>query len=171
MAKAIARHKPDTINDAAIVMHKTVAKMAHKAVKANKADFEDVYQYGMMGVTRAYYDYDTDNPKAAFSTVAYKYAFQHIMDMYMRKQYDYVNNRDFKSAEDHLEKTTVENNTEDKIYFEQVLSNLDTTDRIIMVARSQGYTYQECADMLNKCGNEYTLHQVRNREKRVLATL
>ena len=171
MAKAIARQRPATIDLAAEVMHKTVCKIANKAVKRNRQDFADVYQIGMIGLTRAYYDYETDNPRAAFSTVAYKYINQHITDFYQRKAYDYYNTRDFKTATEHLEKETYFDNPLDAIEYEQKLKSLDTVDQIITVARGQGYTFQEIADMLNRNPkHNFTLHQCHNRFKKAIAT-
>lgn len=167
-----ARTKPATGNDAIRLMHKTICKLAHKAVKNNRQDFDDCYQYGAMGVARAYNDYNEENAKAAFTTLAYKYAYQHIMDHYQRKQYDYLNSRDFKSAEDHMSHMTVYDDTEDRLEFEQLLSQMDTTDKIIVLMRNQGYTFQEIADALNKVpGNNYTLHQVRNRQQKVFEAM
>ena len=171
MGKAICRTKPATIDEALAKMDRVMWKLTHKAIKANKQDAQDVYQIAAIGLTRAYYDYDTDNPKAAFSTVAYKYITSHIMDFYKRKQYDYYNNKSFKTAEEHLETVTVDGNAENTIEFEQVLDTMTTTDKIITLMRTQGYTFAEIADALNKCGNNYTLHQVHNRHKKVLAAL
>jgi len=171
MAKAIAKEKPTTIDLAADAMHKTVCKLANKAVKNNRQDFSDVYQIGMIGLTRAYYDYDTQMNRAAFSTFAYKYIQSHIMDHYKRKAYDYYNTRDFKTAEEHLEKETYFNNPLDAIEYEQKLQSLDTVDQIITVARGQGYTFQEIADMLNRNPkHNFTLHQCHNRFKKAIAT-
>lgn len=169
---SIQRNKPANATAAVKIMHKSVCKIAHKAVKANKADFDDVYQYGMMGVVRAYNDFDEDNPTAAFSTLAYKYAYQHIMDHYMRKAYDYNNNKSFKSAEEHLEKSTYTAPVEDKIEMDQILAKLPTVDQIIILMRGQGWTYQEIAEKLNTVpSNEYTLHQIHTRHKKCLENI
>jgi len=165
---AILNHKPNDPNAAARAMHKVCTKLAHKAVKSNKQDFDDVYQWAQVGVARAYNDYSPARG-VAFSTFAYKYAYSHVMDHYMRKAYDYNNNRSFKSAEEHLENTVTYNDVEERLEFRQILGKMDTHDQIITLMRQQGYTYQECADALNKCGNSYTLHQVRNRHNAALA--
>lgn len=167
---AILQYKPNDPNTAARKMHNICLKIAHDAVKSNKQDFDDAYQWAQVGVARAYNDYNP-NTKAAFSTLAYKYAMQHVMDNYKRKYYDYYNNRSFKSAQDVLEDRNISDDTEATIEFNQILATMDTTDKIITLMRQQGYTYQECADALNKCGNNYTLHQVRNRHNKALIAL
>ena len=166
----IQREKPNNPNDAARKMHKICCKIANNAIKSKRQDFDDAYQWAQMGVARAYNDYDPNN-RAAFSTLAYKYAYQHVMDFYMRKVYDYNNAQSFKSVEDHLEKSSFYDDTESKIEFNQILNSMDTHDKIITLMRSQGYTYKEVADALNKCGHDYTLHQVRNRHNKALATV
>jgi RNA polymerase sigma factor (sigma-70 family) len=165
---AIMQNKPNDPNEAARAMHKVCTKLAHKAVKSNQQDFDDVYQYAQMGVARAYKDYSPDRG-CAFSSLAYRYAATYVMDNYMRKAYDYNNNRSYKTAEEVLENTVTYNGAEERLEFQQILGKMNTTDQIITLMRQQGYTYQECADALNKCGNSYTLHQVRNRHNAALA--
>ena len=167
---AILQYKPNDPNEAARKMHKSCLKIANNAVKSNKQDLDDAYQWAQVGVARAYNDYDP-NSKASFSTFAYKCATQHVMDYYKRKYYDYYNSRSFKSAEDVLEYRAVLDDTESKMEFNQILSTMDTHDQIITLMRQQGYTYQEVADALNKCGNNYSLHQVRNRHNKALSAV
>ena len=167
---AILQHKPNDPNEAARKMHKSCLKIANNAVKTNKQDLDDAYQWAQVGVARAYNDWTPDK-NCAFSSLAYRYAATYVMDNYKRKYYDYYNSRSFKSAEDVLEHRTVLDDTESKMEFNQLLSTMDTTDQIITLMRQQGYTYQEVADALNKCGNNYSLHQVRNRHNRALSAV
>ena len=143
--------------------YKLMAKLVHKAIKNNKQDFDDAMQIAGIGFTRACQDWDP-NGKAKLSTLIYKYVFQHLMDMYQRKQYDYYNNRSFQTATDILEKEVVSNDIEARIDAQRLRDHLSTTDKIISIMREQGYTFDEIATALNKVpGNNYSLHQVRNK--------
>lgn len=167
---AIIDSKPNNPNDAAHKMHNICMKLAHKAVKSNRQDLDDAYQWAQMGVARAYNDWTPDRG-CAFSSLAYRYATTYVMDNYKRKAYDYYNNRSFKSAETHLETRTVTDNTEANLEFKQILNKMSTTDQIITLMRHQGYTWSEISEALNKCGNNYTLHQVRTRHLKTMAAV
>ena len=160
---------PKTVDEAMTMCHRMVCKQVHNAIRNHKQDFDDAYQIAAMGVTRAFNEFDHTKSNAAFTTVAYKYIFQHLMDHYKRREYTRMNNTAFKSIDDYTESFATVSDIDEKIEFDQILSKMDTTTKIITIMRSQGYTYDEIATQLNKCaGNSYTLHQVRNKHLKAL---
>lgn len=145
--------------------YRMMAKLCHKAIKNNKQDFDDAMGIASIGFTRACQDWDP-NGKAKLSTLIYKYVFQHLMDHYQRKEYDYYNSRSFTTATDVLEKQVVFPDNESAIDKSTYQDSLETTDRIIFIMRDRGYTYDEISRLLNKVpGNNYTLHKVRKKHQ------
>ena len=152
---------PKTVDEALVQCHRMMCKLTHNAIRNNKADFSDAYQIAAIGLTRAFNDFDTKRSNAKFTTVAYKYIAQHLMDFYKRKEYTYMNSISGKIIDDSIV-GTINSSAEASIGFSDTLKGMTTVEKIATVARAQGYTYAEIAEMLNKVqGNEYTLHQVR----------
>jgi RNA polymerase sigma factor (sigma-70 family) len=152
---------PTTVNEALVQCHRMMCKLVHKYIRNNKQDFADGYQIAAIGLTRAFNDFDTTKSNAKFTTVAYRYIAQHLTDFYARKQYDYYNSISGKEIDDSIV-GTINSSAEASIGFADTLKGMTTVEKIATIARAQGYTYAEIADMLNKIkGNEYTLHQVR----------
>lgn len=152
---------PKTSHEAVVQMHRMVAKLAHKAIRNHRQDFEDVYSIGMMGVVRAFNDFDTTKSNAKFTTLAYRYAQQHIMDHYKRKQYDYYNSLSGREIDDSIV-DSIDGGAIASLTLKETLEGMSTVEKIATVGRMQGYTFAEIAARLNTVkGNNYTLHQVR----------
>lgn len=160
---------PQTVDEALRMCHRMICKQVHSAVRNHKQDFDDAYQIAAMGMTRAFYEFDAKKSNAAFTTVAYKYIFQHLMDHYKRREYTRMNSTAFKPIEDYTESFATISDVEQKLEFDQLLSTMDTTTKIITLMRSQGHTYDAIAERLNQVpGNTYSLHQVRNKHLKAL---
>lgn len=159
----IMKNNPETVDEAVKMCHRMMCKQVHHAIRNHKQDFDDAYQIAAMGVVRAYNEFDAKKSNASFTTVAYKYIFQHLTDHYRRKEYTRMNNTAFKPIEDYTEQFSVTSGAEEKVEFSQLLSRMSTTEQIIVLMRGQGYTYQEIAAKLATVGHNFTLHQVRQK--------
>lgn len=153
---AIAKEKPATKTEACKLMQKTVYKMAHKWARNHKDKFEDLVQEGMIGVCHAYDKYDT-TAGSAFSTYAWLWIRHHIRIAAMG-EWEKMNN----SAQltDNIEGDTTETSHE-AFVLKSEIAKLTTEEQTIINLRTEGFTFQEIADMLefenlHKARNAYT---------------
>jgi RNA polymerase sigma factor (sigma-70 family) len=156
---AIMQHRPNRIEDAITAMDRTVFKIANKFKRNHQQDLQDLIQAGRLGICQAYDRYDP-NAGSAFSSYAYQYAWVHIKE-YATRNWNTYNHTSGTPIEERNDLETAPM-TDDVLDFKVKLSKMTNTERAIVKARAEGFTFQQISEAMEKLGRTMTLHQVRN---------
>ena len=156
---AIMQYKPNRVEDAINAMDRTVFKIAHKFKRNHAQDVDDLIQAGRLGVVQAYDRYD-QNAGSAFSSYAYQYIWVHIKE-YSVKNWNTYNHTSGVSFEDHKD-LEADQSDERMLDFKLKYNRMNNTQKAIVRARNEGYTFAEISNAMETLGKSMTLHKVRN---------
>lgn len=160
------KQKPATAADACKLMEKAVFKIARTFTKTNPTNFNDACQLGFEGVCEAYNRFD-DKAGAAFSSYAYMWIRARIKDELMKEwrttDNTFTNQESYNEEGEIINDEAYDTDWDGQIEMERKLNALEPIDRQIVLARTEGFTFQEIATAMTKIGQPSTLHQVRNR--------
>ena len=156
MNMAIIKNKPETREEAVLVLSRMVGKLASKWARNHRQDYNDIYNEGMIGVLEAYNKYDPKHG-AAFSSYAYLWA-RHYVRQYALKSWNTKNNT---AAMDYSDYNlgTVEYDNIDSISIEKQIKKQPKDVQKIFNLRKEGYNFREIAEM----EGYPSLHKVRNK--------
>lgn len=156
----ILSYKPNRPEDALEKLTPMIAKLAHKYCRHNNADFDDVFQFGCVGLMEAYNNFDATKGRA-FSSHAYQWIQANIRSISTNYYYRHSAHSSFKAIEDC--DRAIETDLDANIDYQNKIKKMDPTTKAIAAARLAGFSYREIAEQLTKLGQPHTLHQCRNK--------